>query len=69
MVDVQTDKIVNTLSFKSETGMPQYDPVAKLIYVNLQELDTMTVIDPATDKVKTPDQSRSSYRVPADSRK
>jgi len=33
--------------------MPQYDPVAKLIYLNLQQLDTMTVIDPATDKVVT----------------
>ena len=48
MVDVQTDKIVNTLSFKSETGISRVpDSVAKLIYVNLQELDTMTVIDPA----------------------
>ena len=44
VVDVQTDKIINTLNFKSETGMPQYDPVAKLLYINLQELDTLSLI-------------------------
>jgi hypothetical protein len=35
IVDVRTDTIVKTLRFDSETGMPQYHPVAKRIYVNL----------------------------------
>jgi YVTN family beta-propeller protein len=52
VIDVRQDKQIKTLSFKSETGMPQYDPVAKLIYVNLQDLNTLAVIDPATDTVK-----------------
>jgi len=29
IVDVQKDEIVGTLHFDSETGMPQYDPVAR----------------------------------------
>ena len=41
-------EIVKTLKFTSETGMPQYDPVARKIYVNLQDEDTFAVIDPAT---------------------
>lgn len=51
IVDVHQDKTVKTLHFKSETGMPQYDPVAKLLYVNLQDLNTFAVINPATDSV------------------
>jgi YVTN family beta-propeller protein len=51
VIDVTQDKPVKTLHFKSETGMPQYDPVAKLVYVNLQDLNTFAVIDPATDTV------------------
>jgi DNA-binding beta-propeller fold protein YncE len=31
--------------------MPQYDPVAKKIYVNLQDKNIFAVIDPATDEV------------------
>jgi hypothetical protein len=49
VVDVQQDKVIKTLNFKSETGMPQYDPVAKLVYVNLQDLDGLNAIDPRTD--------------------
>jgi len=37
IVDVQQDKIIKTLHFDSETGMPQYDPVARKVYVNLQD--------------------------------
>jgi len=29
IVDVTKDEIVKTLHFNSETGMPQYDPVAR----------------------------------------
>jgi DNA-binding beta-propeller fold protein YncE len=51
MVDVRTDTIVKTLYFDSETGMPQYDPVTKKIYVNLQDQNIFAVIDPETDEV------------------
>jgi hypothetical protein len=51
VVDVQQDKVVKTLPFKSETGMPQYDPAAKLVYVNLQDLNLLDAIDPRTDTV------------------
>jgi len=51
IVDVRTDTIVKTLHFDSETGMPQYDPVAKKVYVNLQDQNIFAVIDPATDEV------------------
>lgn len=51
VIDVTQDKAVKTLHFNSETGMPQYDPVARLVYVNLQDLNTFAVIDPATNAV------------------
>src|SRR5260370_8280444 len=31
--------------------MPQYDPVARKVYVNLQDQNIFAVIDPATDQV------------------
>jgi len=31
--------------------MPQYDPVARKVYVNLQDENIFAVIDPATDEV------------------
>ena len=49
VVDVQQDKVIKILNFKSETGMPQYDPVAKLVYVNLQDLNAVEGIDPGAD--------------------
>jgi YVTN family beta-propeller protein len=52
VIDVREDKVIKTLHFNSETGMPQYDPVAKLIYVNLQDSNLLAVIDPATDTVR-----------------
>ena len=48
---MQKDEIVSTLRFDSETGMPQYDPVAKRVYVNLQDQNIFAVINPATDEV------------------
>ena len=51
IVDVRTDTIIKTLHFESETGMPQYDPVARKVYVNLQDQNIFAVIDPATDEV------------------
>jgi DNA-binding beta-propeller fold protein YncE len=51
VVDVTKDEIVKTLHFGSETGMPQYDPVARKVYVNLQDQNILAVIDPSTDDV------------------
>ncbi len=52
VVDVTKDEIIiKTLHFDSETGMPQYDPVASKVYVNLQDQNVFAVIDPATDEV------------------
>lgn len=45
------DEIVKTLYFNSETGMPQYDPLARKVYVNLQDENIFAVIDPAMDEV------------------
>ncbi len=49
--DVTKDEVIKTLHFDSETGMPQYDPVARKVYVNLQDENIFAVIDPATDEV------------------
>jgi len=43
--------VLKTLRFDSETGMPQYDPVARKVYVNLQDQSIFAVIDPASDAV------------------
>ena len=51
VVDVREDRIVKTLKFDSETGVPQYDPVARKVYVNLQDRNVLAVIDPASDTV------------------
>jgi len=39
------------LHFESETGMPQYDSVARKIYLNLQDQNLFVIIDPATDEI------------------
>jgi len=51
VVDVQKDEIVKTLRFESETGMPQYDSVARKVYVNLRNTNEVTEIDPANDSI------------------
>jgi DNA-binding beta-propeller fold protein YncE len=51
IVGVTRDEIIKTLHFDSETGMPQYDPVAGKVYVNLQDQNVFAVIDPASDEV------------------
>jgi hypothetical protein len=51
VVDVQKDEIVKTLKFDSETGMPQYDSVARKVYVNLRNTNEVAEIDPANDSV------------------
>jgi DNA-binding beta-propeller fold protein YncE len=44
IVGVTRDEIIKNLHFDSETGMPQYEPVARKVYV-------FAVIDPASDEV------------------
>jgi DNA-binding beta-propeller fold protein YncE len=51
VVAVNEDEIVKTISFASETGMPQYDSVARRVYVNLRSTNEVVEIDPATDTV------------------
>jgi hypothetical protein len=48
---VTKDEITKTLYFDSETGMPQYDPVIRKVYVNLQDENFFAVIDPVTDEL------------------
>lgn len=49
VIDVTRDQVVKTVRFQSETGVPQYDPVAKRVLVNLQDQNQIAEIDPATD--------------------
>ena len=49
VINVLRDQIVKTIRFRSETGMPQYDPIARKVLVNLQDQNLLAVIDPATD--------------------
>jgi DNA-binding beta-propeller fold protein YncE len=51
IIDVRQDTIINTLHFDSETGMPQFDPISKLVYLNLQDQNVLAVIDPKNDRV------------------
>jgi DNA-binding beta-propeller fold protein YncE len=51
VVDVNQDQIVKTIDFVSETGMPQYDSVARRVYVNLRSTNEIAEIDPSTDTV------------------
>src|SRR5262249_11334828 len=51
VIDVNRDEVVKRLEFASETGMPQYDSVARKVYVNLRNSNEVAEIDPATDRV------------------
>jgi DNA-binding beta-propeller fold protein YncE len=51
VIDVHRDEIVKTIKFESETGMPQYDPVGRHVWVNLQDQNLIAEIDPGTDSV------------------
>jgi DNA-binding beta-propeller fold protein YncE len=51
VIDVLHDEIVKNIKFDSETGMPQYDPVGKRIWVNLQDDNVIAEIDPTNDVV------------------
>lgn len=51
IVDAENGTVIKRLHFGSETGMPQFGPVARRIYVNLQGQSLLAVIDPDTDAV------------------
>lgn len=51
ILDVHTDSVVKTLKFRSETGMVQYDPAGRKVYVNLRSINKIAEIDPASDTV------------------
>jgi DNA-binding beta-propeller fold protein YncE len=51
VVETQRDEVIKTIKFESETGMPQYDPVGRKVWVNLQDQNVIAEIDPATDTV------------------
>ena len=58
IVDVQQDKIIKTLHFESETGMPQDDPVARKVYVNLQDRGSNRSERLAAQSTNTPSRNR-----------
>ena len=37
VIDARRDVQIKLIHFQSETGMPQYDPVARKVYVNLED--------------------------------
>jgi DNA-binding beta-propeller fold protein YncE len=43
--------VVKQIAFESETGMPQYDFLARKVYVNLRSRNEVAEIDPAIDTV------------------
>ncbi len=51
VIEVNRDEVVNTLKFDSETGMPQFDPSSRLVWINLQDLNRIAAIDPTDDRV------------------
>lgn len=44
IIDTNTNVILKTLHFDSETGMPQYDPATRNIYLNLQDDNLFAVL-------------------------
>ena len=51
VVDVRSNKTVDTIDVGGETGNTQYDPVSRRIYSDVQSRSDIVVIDPKTDKV------------------
>jgi DNA-binding beta-propeller fold protein YncE len=51
VIDVTRDEIVKIINFESETGMPQFDPVGRHVWVNLQDQNLIAEIDPGKDTV------------------
>lgn len=51
VIDVLRDEVIKTIRFDGETGMPQFDPVGKHVWVNLQDDNVIAEIDPVSDAV------------------
>jgi DNA-binding beta-propeller fold protein YncE len=51
VIDVHKDAITKVLRFAKGTGMPQYDPTTRKIYLNVQNGNQIAEIDPASDTV------------------
>lgn len=51
VVDVHTDAIVKELKFGSETGMVQFDPGGRKVFVNLRSTDKVAEVDPTFDTI------------------
>jgi DNA-binding beta-propeller fold protein YncE len=52
IIDVHRDVVTKTLHFPEGTATPQYDPVARKVYVNLHgPNDVIAEIDPASDTI------------------
>jgi hypothetical protein len=64
IVNVTKDEILKTLHFNSETGMPQYDSVARKVYVNLQDENIFAVIESGDGRGDRPQSGRTLQRKP-----
>ena len=53
VIDVRTNKAVDTLDLGGEVGNTQYDPVTGLIYSDVQTRNVVVAIDPKIDKIVT----------------
>ncbi len=51
VIDVNKDEIVKTIKFNSETGTPDYDAIARRVFISLRTTNEVAEIDPATDTV------------------
>ena len=59
VIDIATNRRIATIPLHSGAGMTVYDPVSGHVLVNLQTLDAVAAIDPATDRIV------ARYRLPA----
>ncbi|MDE2343749.1 MAG: YncE family protein [Betaproteobacteria bacterium] len=51
VVNTRTNKRVATIPMGGEVGNSQYDPVSRLVFVDVQTRDEIVAIDPRTDKI------------------
>jgi DNA-binding beta-propeller fold protein YncE len=51
VIDTRSNRRILTISLDGEVGNTQYDPVSRRIFVNVQTLDQLVEIDPATNSI------------------
>src|SRR5262245_27554834 len=51
VIDVQTEQRVATIALGGEAGNTQYDLISHHIFVDVQTLGQLVVIDPATNRI------------------